>query len=93
MADFQPALNKALMVAIIVVGAFVTLQVLAEILPEYFTGIADVVGVFTDPNTTTNSSAADALLSPFGLIIALSGVAAILGLAFLAFRFRGGRGG
>lgn len=93
MANFQSALNAAMTIAIVVVGAFVGLQVLAELLPSYFSSVADLVGVFTSPNTTTNSTAADALLSPFGLILALSGIGAIIGLAFLVFRMRGSRGG
>lgn len=95
MANFQSALNGAMLIAVIVVGALVGIQILADLAPSYFTSVADLVGVFTDPNTTTNSSAADALLSPFGLILALSGVGAIIALAFLVFRLRGGsnRGG
>lgn len=88
------ALNTggALVIVSVVIGAVVGLSVLGALLPTFFTSLADIGGVFTNPSTTTGNSDADALLPVFGLLIAFAGLFAIIGLALLVVHVRKGKG-
>lgn len=70
---------------VIVVG-IVILLILAALAPTYLTAIADLVNALE--SGTTNNTSADSLLPVFGLLVALGGVFALVGFAFLAYRRR-----
>lgn len=81
-------LGSVLSIAGIIIGAVVAVILIAALIPTYLGGIADVVGVFNDNNTTTGDTTADSLLTVFGLLIAFAGLFAIVGLVFLAVRLK-----
>ena len=83
----QFSVSSALTVAGIVVVAAVTILVLAALAPTFFDATGDLSENFStaDVGDTTANNIAN---NVFPLIIALSGVFAIAGLAFLAFRLR-----
>lgn len=76
---------SALMVVGIVLGAVVSLLILAELMPTYSSAVGNISENFTTADwgdATANS------ISPiFGLVVAIGGLFAIVGLAFLAYRF------
>lgn len=80
--------NGALVIVAVVIGAVVGLSVLAALMPTFFGSLADIGGVFTDANTTTGNTDADALLPVFGLLVAFAGLFAIVGLAILVVRIK-----
>lgn len=73
-------------IATVIVG-IVVLLILAALAPTYITAIGDLVGALE--SGTTNNSTADTLLPVFGLLIALGGVFALVGFAFLAYKKKG----
>lgn len=83
--------GKALAIVGVVIGAVVTALVLAAVAPEFFGAVADLNAVFTNESTTTGDATADSLLSVFPIIIGITGLFAIAGLAIVAFRLRGTR--
>lgn len=80
----------ALTVVGVIIGAVVSLLILAELMPTYSGAVANISDNFTSADwgdQTANS------ISPiFGLVVSLGGLFAIVGLAFVAFRLsrRGG---
>lgn len=70
----------------VVILGILVLLVLAALAPTYITAVADLV--FALESGTTNNTTADSLLPVFGLLIALGGVFALVGYAFLAYRRR-----
>lgn len=70
----------------VVVVGIVVLLILAALAPTFITAVADLV--FALESGSTNNTTADTLLPVFGLLIALGGVFAIVGYAFLAYRRR-----
>lgn len=70
----------------VVIVGIVILLILAALAPTYLTAIADLVAALE--GGTTNNTTADSLLPVFGLLIALGGVFALVGFAFLAYRRR-----
>lgn len=92
--DVGHALSLAVVVAVIIVGAVVALQVLSSLFPTYSGAVKNLSSNMTTAdwgNTTANS------LGPiFGLLISLAGIFAILGLVFIAVEVKHlihGRGG
>lgn len=81
-------LGRIFQVVGIVLVAVVTVQVLGDLAGTFFDSLADFVGVYTSGNTTTNSTTADDLLPTLGLIAAIVGPLALLGLALVSMRFR-----
>lgn len=79
--------QAALTIVGVVVGAVVGLAVLAALLPTFFSSLKSVGQVFTASTTSTGSTTADALLPTFGLLIAFSGLFAIVGLAILVVSY------
>jgi hypothetical protein len=73
-----------------VLGAVVSVLVLAALAPTFFTAIGDLAGAFesADVNSTVGNSIAN---SVFPIMISLAGVFAIAGLAFAAYKFRKGK--
>jgi hypothetical protein len=72
----------------IVLVAVVTVQVLGDLAGTFFDSLNDFVGVYTNNTTTTGSETADDLLPTLGLIAAIVGPLALLGLALVSMRFR-----
>jgi hypothetical protein len=70
-----------------VILGIVILLVLAALAPTYISSVGDLVSALEDGST--NNTTADSLLPVFGLIIALGGVFALVGYAFLAYRRKG----
>lgn len=70
----------------VVIVGIVILLILAALAPTYLTAIADLVGALE--NGDTNNTTANSLLPVFGLLIALGGVFALVGFAFLAYKRR-----
>lgn len=70
----------------VVILGILVLLVLAALAPTYLTAVADLVDALE--SGTTNNTTADSLLPVFGLLIALGGVFALVGYAFLAYRRR-----
>ena len=70
----------------VVILGIVILLILAALAPTYITAIADLVQAME--SGTTNNTTADSLLPVFGLLVALGGVFALVGYAFLAYRRR-----
>lgn len=85
--EAQFSVSGALTVAGIIVGAVVGLAVLAALAPLWFDATADLSENFTnaDVGDTTANSIANNI---FPLIIGLTGVFAIAGLAFAAMKLR-----
>ena len=83
-------LGGVLGIAGIIIGAVVAIILIAALIPTYLGGVADVVDVFNDANTTTGDATADSLLTVFGLLVAFAGLFAIVGLVFLAVKLRRG---
>lgn len=69
-----------------VIVGIVVLLILAALAPSYITAVADLVFALQDG--TTNNTTADSLLPVFGLLVALGGVFALIGYAFLAYKRR-----
>lgn len=92
--DTEAALNLAsgLTIVGVIIGAVVSIALLAALAPQYFSSLADIGAVFTDPSTSTGNTDADALLPVFGLLVAFGGLFAIVGLVLLGIKLRGGRG-
>jgi hypothetical protein len=81
----------ALGIVVIIVGAVVGLIVLSTLFPTYSGAVANL-----SENVTTadwGNETANALGPVFGLLIALGGLFAIIGLAFLAYKLKRGGGG
>lgn len=95
--DVGHALGLAVLVAVIIVGAVVALQVLASLFPVYSGAVSNLSSNMSTANW--GNATANSLGPIFGLLISLAGIFAVLGLAFLAFAFYkggslfGGRGG
>jgi len=70
----------------VVIIGIVILLILAALAPTYITAIGDLVQAMQ--SGTTNNTTADSLLPVFGLLVALGGVFALVGYAFLAYRRR-----
>ncbi len=79
-----------LAIAGIIIGAVVSMILIAALLPEYLGAVADVTGEFNNNTTTTGDATADTLLPVFGLLVAFAGLFAIVGLVFLAVKLRKG---
>lgn len=71
-----------------ILTAVVAVQVLGDLGQPFMDSLADFVGVYTDANTTTNSTTADELLPTLGLIAAIIGPLALLGLGIASLQFR-----
>lgn len=71
-----PMINKVVGLLMILIGILVTFQVAADILPDVFTSLADVVTALTGANT--NSTIGDLLLSSLAVIVVLSVAAGIV---------------
>lgn len=72
-----------------ILAAIVAVQVLGDLSPTFMDSLADFVGVYTSENTTTNHTTADELLPTLGMIAAIVGSLALLGLGIASLRFRG----
>jgi len=70
----------------VVILGIVILLILAALAPTYITALADLVQAME--SGSTNNTTADRLLPVFGLLVALGGVFALVGYAFLAYRRR-----
>jgi hypothetical protein len=70
-----------------VVVGIVVLLIVAALAPTFISAVADLVTALE--GGSTNNTTADTLLPVFGLIVALGGVFAIVGYAFLAYKRRG----
>lgn len=81
-------LGRIFTVVGIVLGAVVTVQVLGDLAGTFFTSLNDFVTVYTGNNSTTGHPTADDLLPTLGLIAAIVGPLALLGLALVSLRFR-----
>lgn len=79
-------LNGVLVIVAVIIGAVVGLQVLAALLPTYFSGLQSAVGTLS--TSTTGNTSANALMSTFGLLAAFAGVFAIVGLVLLVVKLR-----
>lgn len=82
--------NFALSIVGVFIVAVVGMAVLAALMPTYFSSLAGVGDTFTDANTTTGNSDADALLPIFGLLVAFAGLFAIVGLVIVVVRLKKG---
>lgn len=80
------SINAGLSIVGVIIGAVVSIAILAALAPTYFTSLGDIGGVFTDPSTTTGNTDADALLPVFGLLVAFGGLFAIVGLIMLGVK-------
>lgn len=80
--------GRALGIAGAIIGAVVVLSVVAAVAPTFFQELADTNAVLTSPNTTTGSTDADSLLAIFPLLIAVTGLFAIVGSILVAVKFR-----
>lgn len=87
--DAAISLNAGLTIVGVVIGAVVTLAILAAVAPMWFTSLADIGGVFSDPSTSTGNADADALLPTFGLLVAFGGLFAIVGLVLIGIKLKG----
>lgn len=83
-------LGGVLGIAGVIIGAVVSIILIAALLPTFLDAVSDVTGAFNDANTTTGDDTADSLLPIFGLLVAFAGLFAIVGLVFLAVRLRRG---
>lgn len=81
------SVGAALTVAGIVLVSVITVLILAALSPTFFNATGDLAENFSTADVG-DSTANDIANNVFPLIIALSGVFAIAGLAFLAFRMR-----
>lgn len=72
----------------VIIGAVVSIAILAALAPTYFSSLGDIGAVFTDANTTTGNADADALLPVFGLLVAFGGLFAIVGLVLLGIKLK-----
>jgi hypothetical protein len=72
----------------VVLVAVVTVQVLGDLAGTFFDSLNDFVTVYTGNNTTTGHQTADELMPTLGLIAAIVGPLALLGLALVSMRFR-----
>lgn len=83
----QISVNSALTIAGVILGAVVSLNVLAALAPTWFTSTRSLTQNFTtaDVGDATANNIANTV---FPLIIALIGVFAIAGLAFLVMKLR-----
>lgn len=72
----------------VIIGAVVSIAILAALAPTYFASLGDIGAVFTDANTTTGNDDADALLPVFGLLVAFGGLFAIVGLVLLGIKLK-----
>lgn len=86
-AGFGHIVGVALTVAAIIIGAVVAIIILATLFPTYSGAVGNLSTNFTNANW--GNSTANSLSPVFGLLIALLGMFAIIGLAFLAFQFKG----
>lgn len=79
-------MNMGVFIGIITVilVALVSLLIIAELAPDYFTAIADLVNIFE--TSTTNNTTADRILRVLAIVVALGGVFGLVGLIFLAYR-------
>lgn len=75
------SLGGSLSMVWIIIGAVVSITILAALAPTFFTAIADLVGAVV--NGETNSSVANVLLAIFGLVLAVS---LVVGFIMLALR-------
>lgn len=82
--------NFALGIVGVFIVAVVGMAVVAALMPTYFSSLSDVGNTFTDANTTTGNTDADALLPIFGLLVAFAGLFAIVGLVILVVRLKRG---
>lgn len=83
-ASVGPMVSKVAGVLLTLIGILVVFQVAADILPDVFTSLADVVTALT--TASTNSTIGDLLLSSLAVIIVL-GVA--VGIVMLLIRASG----
>lgn len=79
-------LNSALVIIAVVIGALVGLQVLAALLPSYFTSVQSVVGTLN--TATVGNTSANSLMPTFSLLAAFAAIFAIVGLVLLVVKFR-----
>lgn len=70
----------------VVITGIVILLIIAALAPTFLRAVADLVTALE--GGTTNNTTADSLLPVFGLLVALGGVFALVGYAFLAYRRR-----
>lgn len=87
-ADLQGILAGVLGIVGTILTAIVSIQVLGDLSPDFMDSLADFVGVYTSNSTTTNSSTADQLLPTLGLVGAIVGPLALLGLGIASMRLR-----
>jgi hypothetical protein len=81
----------ALTIAAVIVGAVVALILISTLFPTYSGAVKNL-----SSNVTTadwGNTTANALGPVFGLLISLGGLFAIVGLAFLAYKLKHGKGG
>lgn len=90
--QLKSALDRALVIAVVIIGAVLAISVLADLAPTAFDSVADLVGVFTDENATLNDSIADAILPIFGTLLAIGFLVGIVTLAIRVVNV-GRRGG
>lgn len=80
-------LDAALGLVGLLIGATILFVLMGALTSTFFGGVSDTVGNLTDANVTTGSTTADALKDPFGLLIAVGGLIAFVGLAIGVTRF------
>ena len=87
-AEVQGFINLGSVTGILttVILGIVILLIIANLAGTFITAVADLVQALE--SGTTNNTTADTLLPVFGLLIALGGVFALVGYAFLAYRRR-----
>lgn len=83
-------ISSGLTIVGVIIGAVVTMAIVAALLPTFLNSLADVNTEFNDPNATTGDATADSLLTIFPILIALGGLFAIVGLILMAVRVRKG---
>lgn len=87
--NIGPMISKVVGLMMVFIGILVTFQVAADLLPDVFSSLADVVSALTTANT--NSTIGDLLLSSLAVVVVLA-VAA--GIVLLLIRAAGlGTGG
>lgn len=82
---FNLNLSKPLAIVGVILGAIVSLLLLAAMLPQLFDATHDVTDTFA--NATTGNAPADSILSVFAFIVPIVIVVAIVGLVVLAVKF------
>lgn len=85
-------LGAVLTIVLVIIGAVVSIAILAALAPTWFTSIASIVSIFTSGNYTTGDDTADGIMPVFGMLIAFLGLFALIGLVFAVVQLKRGGG-